>query len=112
MVLPRYIDSLVGFFTVECAHRRSVEIADGAFSTTELAALWSLSANIYFFYCNIIIIVIHPREKACVHMAQLCSTFSITASCPEELIIVKEEMLLLIDTIADDAFGLKVQLSL
>ncbi len=44
-------------------------------------------------------------------MAQLCSTFSITASCPEELIIVKEEMLLLIDTIADDAFGLKVQLS-
>ena len=55
--------------------------------------------------------MIHPREKACVHMAQLCSTFSITASCPEELIIVKEEMLLLIDTIADDAFGLKVQLS-
>lgn len=42
-------------------------------------------------------------------MAQLCSTFSITASCPEELIIVKEEMLLLIDTIADDAFGLKVK---
>ena len=42
-------------------------------------------------------------------MAQLCSTFSITASCPEELIIVKEEMLLLIDTIADDAFGLKVR---
>ena len=42
-------------------------------------------------------------------MAQLCSTFSITASCPEELIIVKEEMLLLIDTIVDDAFGLKVK---
>eukprot|EP01035_Chromulina_nebulosa_P020501 gene20501-26595_t len=89
MVLPRYIDSLIGFFTVECAHRRSVEIADGAFSMTELAALW---------------------EKSCLHMAQLCSTFSITASCPEELIIVKEEMLLLIDTIADDAFGLKVNL--
>jgi hypothetical protein len=55
--------------------------------------------------------VLSLREKACLHISQLCSTFSITASSPEELITLKEELLLLIDTVSDDAFGLKVCLN-
>jgi len=39
-LLPGYLEGLLGFFTVERAHRRCVEIADGAFSQVELDNLW------------------------------------------------------------------------
>jgi hypothetical protein len=89
LVIPKYIDNLIGFFMIECMHRRCVEIAEGAFSMSEISHLW---------------------EKACVHIDRLCTNLSITASSPEELINIKEELLLLIDTVSDDSFGFRVNI--
>ena len=82
--LPRLIDQIVGFFTIECAHRRCVEIAEGAFSYTELAGMW---------------------DEACNLVSKLCSSLAITVTSPDVLISIKEDLLLLIDVATDDAYG-------
>eukprot|EP01032_Pedospumella_encystans_P016306 gene16306-18606_t len=83
-VLPRLIDQVVGFFTIESAHRRCVEVAEGAFSYLELAALW---------------------DEACGVISKLCGSLSITVTSPDVLIRIKEDLLLLIDVATDDAYG-------
>lgn len=83
-VLPRLIDQIVGFFTIESAHRRCVEVAEGAFSYLELSALW---------------------EEACGVISKLCSSLAITVTSPDVLIRIKEDLLLLIDVATDDAYG-------
>lgn len=83
-VLPRLFDKIVGFFTIECAHRRCVEIAEGAFSFAELATLW---------------------EDACAAVTKICTALAITVTSPDELIRIKEDILLLIDVATDDAYG-------
>eukprot|EP01034_Spumella_vulgaris_P021773 gene21773-27838_t len=85
--IPRYFENLVGFFTVECVHRRSVEVSDGVFSYSELSALW---------------------DRACNHINNLCFNLAITLTSPDVLINIKEELLLLIDVVADESFGFKV----
>lgn len=83
-VLPRLFDQVVGFFTIECAHRRCVEIAEGAFSFADLASMW---------------------EEACAVISKICNALAITVTSPDELIRIKEDILLLIDVAIDDAYG-------
>lgn len=83
--LPRLFDQLVGFFTVECAFRRCVEVAEGAFSYAEISSLW---------------------DEACGVITKLCRSLAITVTSPDQLIGVKEDILLLIDVVSDEAYGL------
>jgi hypothetical protein len=84
-VLPRLFDQIVGFFTVECAFRRCVEVAEGAFSYADLSNLW---------------------DDACALIAKLCASLAITVTSPDVLIRIKEDILLLIDVATDEAYGL------
>jgi hypothetical protein len=83
--LARLFDQLVGFFTLECAFRRCVEVAEGAFSYADISGLW---------------------DDACAVITKLCGSLAITVTSPDSLIAVKEDVLLLIDVVADEAYGL------
>lgn len=82
-VLPLLFDKLIGFFTIECANRRCVEINDGVFSYNEIIQLW---------------------ENSCQLIYKLCKDFIITVTSPDILIRIKDEILLLMNIINDEAY--------
>ena len=82
-VLPLLFDKLIGFFTIECANRRCVEINDGVFSYNEIIQLW---------------------ENSCQLIYKLCKDFIITVTSPDILIRIKDEIMLLMNIINDEAY--------
>lgn len=84
VVLPRLFDQIIGFFTIECVYRRCVEVAEGCFSYQELSYIW---------------------DDCCIIITKLCSELSITIKNPDILIKIKEDILVLIDVITDEAYG-------
>ena len=82
-VLPLLFDKLIGFFTIECANRRCVEINDGVFSYNEIIQLW---------------------ENSCQLIYKLCKDFIITVTSPDILIRIKDEIILLMNIINDEAY--------
>jgi len=82
-VLPLLFDKLIGFFTIECANRRCVEINDGVFSHIEIIKLW---------------------DNSCQLIHKLCTNFIITVTSPDILIRIKDEIILLMNVINDEAY--------
>eukprot|EP01038_Epipyxis_sp_PR26KG_P011269 gene11269-15120_t len=86
VAIPAYFENLVGFFTIESVARRCVEISEGVFSYEELSNLW---------------------DRACAHIQELCTSLGMLATSPDEFLLVKEEILLLIETMSDEGYELK-----
>jgi len=84
LVLPRLFNQIIGFFTIEIAIRRCVEIPEGVFSFAELAALW---------------------EDVCLLVNKLSRDLGVLVTSPEAFLQIKESLLLLIHVVTDDAFG-------
>lgn len=91
------VASLIGFFAIELMCTRSIDVADeshahngrsepGAFSVVEIALLWDTVGQ-------------RIDEFLVANMADL--------SNPDEVLLIKEELLLMIETVADEAVGLK-----
>ena len=77
-------DDLVGFFTIECSHRRCVEVSEGVFSHIEIIQLW---------------------EQACNMISKLCKDLSVTVTSPDVLIRIKDDIILLMNVVTDEAYG-------
>jgi hypothetical protein len=94
-VFPNMVASVVGYFAIELMCARSIDVSDesgggkvelGAFAAVEIAQLWES-------------VCLRIDDFVVANMAQLSS--------PDEILQVKEELLLMVETVADEAIGLK-----
>jgi hypothetical protein len=84
--LPDILSSICGFFVLECIIQRSVDYAEGVFSWTQLRELWG---------------------TACTLVEGLIQKFINSLSHSDQVLKLKECLLLVHETLYDDAFGLK-----
>lgn len=87
IAIPKYFESIVGFFTIESILRKSVEVSDGVFSPIDITNLW---------------------EQIYKHINTLLQDLCITLVSPDELLYIKEEILLLIEVLSDEAYNLNI----
>ena len=87
--MPTYFEKVLGFFTIECIHSRAVETLSCdslPFSHTEVANLW---------------------KTVDTHINKLCLDLSFHISRPEDVIRLKEHIIVLIEVVSDDAYNFR-----
>ncbi len=82
-----FFEELVGFFTVECMISKMIELPLNTFSHQELENLWFQSIE---------------------RFQSLLTQMAITLSSSDDLIQIKEEILLVIHVVSDEMFGFNV----
>lgn len=87
-VVPTLFSSICGFFVIECMCRQCVERADGYITWHELTSLW---------------------DSTCKKLENLCTANLHTIRNPDEAMLMKENILLLTEALADDAFSMRPQ---
>lgn len=87
VVMPDVTAHIAGFFVWECISRRLLDHPEGVLSVNELNALW---------------------DRACGEVLELCiENAAPEMDSPDGLLLIKEELLLLAETLSDEAFGLR-----
>lgn len=91
--IPRYFEQIVGFFTIECvvariiesnSNHRSVHDGSSIFSHAEYVRLWT---------------------EAMQHLETVLQSLAITITSPDDMIQIKEELVLLLHVMTDDMFN-------
>ena len=85
-VFPTLCAAIAGFFGFESMIRRLVDQKDGAFSYSDISLLW---------------------ENSCTSLSNIIKKYLLTIATPQQLILIREELLLLIETTSDASIGLK-----
>lgn len=84
-ILPNVTARLIGFFGMECLIRHCLEVCEGVFSWMEVHTLW---------------------DKACGYLHAFVGRHCDSVRTPDQMLQIKEELLLLAETVTDDMFDL------
>jgi hypothetical protein len=103
-IFPNMVASVIGFFAIEIMCSRSVDATEAAGASNSSAAVTTAVAGSGAFS---VLEIAQLWEVVCQRLDEFLGAQALQLNSPDEVLQLKEQLLLMAETVADEAIGLK-----